>query len=504
MSYSRLLAVAVENRIHTGVLGMTTRTRAAIRIPIIIGTGTVDSIIFSDSGYWRNISAITNNANSFTIVSAALENGVSSVPVYKGASRTWVVTPGMHDSQTDPVYASSLGLSSFPVGQGLWLKMELSFATTNMDMLISNRENTQITGTQSLIFDPAATTVVNGVDVVGLFTTSGTAPSSQAFFYAPMVLGYFSSSSTPKVIFGSGDSILAGTGDTPNANIGGKGFFQKAVYNGGNNPLASINTGKGSSTGAGANTATNDVVFKWAAYCTIGVDENATNDFTSTGTAVTPAQMTTITQTASTKMKAYGVLKTIRTKILMITTSSDSWATDSGQTITGSWGSGGNIETFNNVVIPSLVPTYYDSIVNMDSPRSTGNVYKWKNNGSTPSFSTTDGIHPNAAYHITMGAELRAAIDSIAFPLNIYDYLAFSSNDAPKLRSFGAARVWDHVTSDTAAQVLTPGYIYNAYALGMRAGDYLMVTRTAPVIGVTLHNITAVAVGGAATISGAL
>lgn len=418
MSYSELTAVAVENRVHVGQLAMTTRTRAVVRIPIIIGTGTVDSIVLSDMGYWRDATQVLNAPNNMTIVSMAIENGITSAPVTKGASRTWVITPGMRDDgtnaeKTDPFPASALGLTSFPVGQGLWLKYEMSFSATSQQMLISNRQTTQVSGTQSLIFDPAATTVVNGVDTIGAFTTSGTAPSSQSFFYAPMTLGYFTSSAIPKVLFISGDSIGAGSGDNqPTA--GGGGFFQRCAWNGGVNPLASINTCKASASGAGANNAANDVIFKWADYCTIGVDENQTNDFTSTGTAVTPAQALVITQTSSTKMKGYGILKTIKTKLGMITSSSNTWADDAGQTVTGSWGSGGNIKTFNDS-LPSLVPTYYDYICDMNSWRSNTDQYKWASVGSGQVLSTVDGIHPLPAPSATLGAELRVIVDSITF-----------------------------------------------------------------------------------------
>lgn len=411
MSYPQLLSVAVENRTLAGQLAMTTRTRAVIRCPIIIGSGAVDSLVLSDMGYWRDVGGIVNAPNSMTIVSAAIENGVTSAPVYKGASRTWVVTPGMHDSQSDLFYASSLGLSNFAVGSVLWLKMEVSFSATTQQMLISNRLTTQLAGTQCGLFDPGSTTLVNGVDGVGAFTVSGTALSNQSFFYAPMVLGYFTSSIIPKVLFFSGDSISAGTGDG-SFPAGGGGFCQRAVYNGGTDPIASINTAKGSSTGAGANSATNDVVFKWSDYCTIGYDENGTNDFSSTGTGVTPAQMITITQLAATKMQGFGVLKRIRSKLLMITSSTDSWATDANQTITGSWGPGGNIDTFNNS-LASLVPAYYDVIVNLNAPRSLTNAYKWASVGSGQSLSTIDGIHPTAAYHALMAADLRATIDAI-------------------------------------------------------------------------------------------
>jgi len=414
MSYPDLLAVAVENRICSGQLAMTTRTRVVIRAPIIIGTGSVDGIVLSDMGYWRDISAIANASNAFTIVSAAIENnGVSSAPVYSGASRTWTINPGDHDIKKDVFLPSALGLSSFAVGAGLWLRMEISVPSTSMQLLISNRLTSQVAGTQCGLFDPGATTLVNGVDGVGAFTVSGTALSNQSFFYMPMVLGYFSALTTPKVLFFSGDSIGAGSGDGA-FTAGGGGFMQRAVYNGGTNPLASINTCKASASGAGANNATNDVVFKWADYATIGVDENGTNDFTSTGTAVTPAQMTTITQTASTKMAGYGILKKIRTKLGMITSSTDTWATDVNQTVTGSWGSGGNIKTFNDS-LSALVPTYYDSVVNMDAWRSATDQYKWASVGSGQILSTVDGIHPLTATHALLGTELRTAIDAITF-----------------------------------------------------------------------------------------
>lgn len=429
----KLLAVTLENRSHGNILPMNTARRAVIRWPMTIGSGDVSGIRLSDVGWYRNASSIVNCPNAMTVVSMAIENGTVSSPVYKKGSRTWTIQPGENDSQCDTLFPSALGMSFFPVGFTLWLKFEVSFAATSMQMLTSARLISQISGSQCLAFDNAVTTVVSGVDAVGAFTTSGTAPTSNNFAYHPMVLGTYVAAVDPKVLYASGDSIFEGVGDSFSGLAGG-GMFQRCAYGaGGTNILSSINFGKSSATGNSANGATGDYVFYWAQYANIGFDECGTNDI---GAGASAATMLTRTQISGAKMRSFGIQKRLRTWLGMSTSSTDSFATDANQTVVTGWGAGEAVATFN-AGLAALVPNDFEVVLPMSSWRSGTNQYKWINNGSTTFYGTTDGIHPSALSHTLIAAEMRLAVDNIV--LN-----AITTGEKPM------ATTWEKTGADSA------------------------------------------------------
>lgn len=86
--------------------------------------------------------------------------------------------------------------------------------------------------------------------------------------------------------------------------------------------------------------------------------------------------------------------------------------------------------------------------------------------------------------------------------------MAYSTSNPPRLVSpsftnvSGEISVWDYSSTDAAGTVDASGYITNAKALGMKAGDLVRVTDTdaSPVI-VTLHRVVAVNTDGSADLT---
>jgi predicted phage tail protein len=66
----------------------------------------------------------------------------------------------------------------------------------------------------------------------------------------------------------------------------------------------------------------------------------------------------------------------------------------------------------------------------------------------------------------------------------------------------GAGNWWSYRSTDAATTVDDTDYFTNGSALGMKVGDVVVVCDTDTSTTMTLHRVTAVTAGGAATISG--
>lgn len=63
---------------------------------------------------------------------------------------------------------------------------------------------------------------------------------------------------------------------------------------------------------------------------------------------------------------------------------------------------------------------------------------------------------------------------------------------------------WAYTSEDVHTDVDATGYFTNGSALGMKVNDLVVVTKTTATVGATLHTVTAVTAGGAATVSAAI
>lgn len=83
--------------------------------------------------------------------------------------------------------------------------------------------------------------------------------------------------------------------------------------------------------------------------------------------------------------------------------------------------------------------------------------------------------------------------------------MAYSTSTPPALISLGpltgAGRIWSYRTTDAATTVDDADYFTNGDALGMRVGDILISCDTDTSTTTTLHRVTVVTAGGAATVS---
>jgi len=85
--------------------------------------------------------------------------------------------------------------------------------------------------------------------------------------------------------------------------------------------------------------------------------------------------------------------------------------------------------------------------------------------------------------------------------------MAYSTAIPPQCvtsRMGGGLALWLYASEDVHTDVDASDYFSNGHALGMKVNDTVIVTKTTATVGATLHTVTAVTAGGAATVSAAI
>lgn len=614
-----LRVIVAENRIMNSIFAPGTSRTCLVRWPITFGSGNSNSLQVLHNGFYANDSTATlNMPNSFDIVSESIEYNSISVPITYAGQRTKTILATDADVKSDAVTPSAFSASSFVQGTVGWYKLEVLLPSDTASIMFSSRKNTSHkTGSQTLYLNKANTTITTGVDAVGVFATSGTAPTTATGQgYCPMFVGNFVSGD-PKTIVFAGDSITEGAGDTVSPSPVGVGLGQRVLYGDGTNILAGMNISRSGSFGYNFTTSPGGKLHDLAKYCTHGHLFFGANDFGLTGTNNSLSTFINTERTNATALRAKGVTKILHPALLTRTTAG-SGTSEAGQTISGpGWDVGGNAQTFNNTSIAAEIALgTFDYTVNFTVARGTDTT-KWFVNG-TNNFATGDGTHTTTSMTSLMAPQERAVFDlmetlSVASPftlnpvtgaavsspitsntitvagitssaaisitgagtysknggaftssagtvvagdtvavritssgsnstpvnttltigtesstftvttaaavvipeepevseLPVVNLLAYSNSAPPTLITLGSEwrqqfRIWSHVSSDPVSLVAGPGYFSLAYTLGIRAGDYILFTKTSRPMSVTLHSVESVIVGGSATISPAI
>lgn len=85
--------------------------------------------------------------------------------------------------------------------------------------------------------------------------------------------------------------------------------------------------------------------------------------------------------------------------------------------------------------------------------------------------------------------------------------MAYVTTNPPQclVQSIGSGvSLWAYASTDIHTTVAGADYFSNGSALGLKVNDTVIVTKTSATIGATLHTVTAVTAGGAATVSSAI
>ncbi len=402
-----LRAATTENRVPrlTQTPG---RTNHINRVRVTIGSGDYSELRLVWGNFYMSLDP-TDNATVLTVVKAAIENsaGTGTVPITFGGSRSKVLASGDYDIVSDAVLPSAFGLTKFTRGEQYWLRFEMTQPDTLGTFPRTESLRTAVSGQQVGFYDPAVTTLNNGVDGTGTITVTGTAITSTTTGYRPMVVGRFVSGDA-RTYIGVGDSVLMGQGGgTPG------GFFQMAMFDvdGTSNPVSSINFGVASASTTSWLTATNAKCRAYLKYCNTMVEEFCGNDIGPTGAG-------DVLEIQSNMQTIWGYFRAvqpggliIRTKTLPHTDSTDSWATLANQTIRPEWGAGQKAEAMDNFFDAQL-GVGVDYVVQKTAVSDPTDLYKWAVTGAA-NYNTADGVHPSLAGHTTFAAGLRAVMATL-------------------------------------------------------------------------------------------
>lgn len=211
------------------------------------------------------------------------------------------------------------------------------------------------------------------------------------------------------VAFGHGDSIFYGAQDNQ-SNQYAFGIFGRALL--GNGTPTQFRAGFNAcvSGTSQSNYNSNSKIRYWEFCADIVADNEATNDFQSTGTLITAAACITLKRTGWTNSKSINAnVKLITCLCGCRTTSTDSFVTEANQTAAGTgWDIAGNVLTYNTSLLAE-VGANVDAIIRRDTERGTlGNPTLWK----APPAITPDGLHPNATPTAAAGLELATKMAS--------------------------------------------------------------------------------------------
>ena len=85
--------------------------------------------------------------------------------------------------------------------------------------------------------------------------------------------------------------------------------------------------------------------------------------------------------------------------------------------------------------------------------------------------------------------------------------MAYATTTPPQLLVPGMGdglSIWSYASTDVHTDVDATDYFSDGAALGMKVNATVIVTTTSATVGATLHTVTAVTAGGAATVSAAI
>lgn len=408
-----LRVISTQNRINSGKESRATRTGCCIRWPIVLGTDASDLIVSIPNWYQMGSGAgETATGNGFTIEEMVIENagGAISTPVRFAGGRSVTVADNANDLQSDAVLPAAFTLPQFSRGEQYWVKGRITLALGTHALPYSDRNRSSIGGSQVNWYDPAATTP-SSTDIPGPYTATGTAFDIRNNGFCPIILGH-PAVDGPSFI-GIGDSIMCITADTGGGTsvINGVGFFHRAMHDAASTAASlrpSLNFARVGAATAHYTAAGNTRWRQYVRYVRFAVEELGTNNL-GTSSAGNAASLQAEIAALWTLLRAGGVQKIARTRMIPRTASSDSWATIAGQSPFPAFVAGGTAEAVNTWFESKRSDGTIDAVVAMASTHDTSVPQAWPVNG-TAFYACTDGTHPKDVIHEAMAAELRAAI----------------------------------------------------------------------------------------------
>jgi hypothetical protein len=362
-----------------------------------IGSADASSLVISVSSFLvTSPSPTLETAGPAYIARADLEiNGVCVPATWDGGATSKVIAAGASDIQADPFTPSQFGLTSFPAGAELWVKLEREYAVGDLPTYQGlSAYSMPIAGESTL---RAATGTASKIGAAGAMVT-GSGWASTAAHYGPVLLGV----STCPAIGIIGASIEYSTNDADGSGLEGTGgYLRRALMTG--TKLAFMNMAKGSDGAYNfvAGFARRQAYFK---YFTRALEAYGGNDFTDNRTA---AQLIADKKTISAALKAAGVPKSYQ--IRLYPKSDGTWDTLANQTVRTNIGGVGFV-AYRTSVDAGMAgdPNTTGMLDVTPAVESQTEPGKWQVPGKT-----IDGTHPEPAAHGDMAVLVRPLINAV-------------------------------------------------------------------------------------------
>lgn len=382
-----------------------TLTNAMIRFKSRIGSGARRNLRLSfDNWHMHESTGETANANSVQIAEAALQiNGVT-VPLTFSGSASRTMSAGEAHVMSDAVLPAAFGLSEFAVGVEVVQRVRFVLPDSGSYITASYFQGSDGDDLERLTFEPAATTVVNGVSGTGAFSFSGTAPVTNIYTGTPrmpvgVLLGEFTTAAgDPKTYMLTGASV-----SEPAWN-----YIRKGAQTTTGGPSAIIALGKG---GAGSKQFYEPTPTRWTQYlqhARVGITELGVND---AGNQQFHSPIWDIYKSAP------SIAHLAVVKHVPIVTCTPGWTTYDQQSKGGS--SLTQLRARRTVKLKALNSGYVDSIIDCEAGIQQSPVRDdelWLTDGVTPNLMTLDGGHPTESGHAILAPSAAAHLDAIEIP----------------------------------------------------------------------------------------
>jgi hypothetical protein len=365
-----------------------------------IGSADASTLVISASSFLVPTPSTLETAGPAYVARADLEiNGVCIAATWDGGATSKAIAAGASDVQSDPFTPAQFGLSAFPAGAQVWVKLEREYAVGALPTYQGlSAYSVPIAGESTL---RAATGTASKIGTAGPMA-SGSGWASTAAHFGPVLLGI----STCPAFGIMGGSIEYCTNDPDGSGGEGTGgYLRRALMTG--TKIAFMNMAKGSDSAYTfvAGFARRQAYFK---YFTHALEGYGGNDFTDNKTA---AQLVADKKTISAALKAAGVPKIYQIRLYPKSDSTDNWATLANQTVrTNSSGTG--FLAFRAAVDAGMAadPNTTGMLDVTPAVESQAEPGKWQ--AATPP-KTPEGTHPETAAHGDMGVLSRPLINAI-------------------------------------------------------------------------------------------
>lgn len=338
------------------------------------------SLVLDYVNFWDNTGKENSGVNPITVRAAIEYPAGTFTPVLFAGARD-VVIP------IDGIVASDPVTVSIPKGAQFWTRT-----------LVSTAANQQYP-----IMGPSVTADGDGV-IIGTtysdLTTSGTIAASNGYGYVPSGIRIPPASQNLLRVLGAGDSIMFGTGDSPETIMNGwwARAFDASTFN--------------SRICYGSERAL-DFAQPWGRRrrtplirgANLAISNYGINDLSnSSSVARLKADLTTVWRI----LGAAG-LPVFQTTITPHPTSTDNWTTVAGQTVAFFET---NRTTINDWI--RTIPAGLTGVIDVaDVTETARNSGKWKTDEVTANYYTTDGTHPSAAAHAAIAAQVTSQMSAM-------------------------------------------------------------------------------------------